>query len=782
MRKKTLHDPADPPPSAPAGDPSASPRGPRARVRNRLLAGVALTAVAVLAAGAPVVLGAAQDLSRSQQAAEAAELSRQAVSLAHTLADERDALVLAQMTDTPEARAEALTDSARARADRRAEQLRPDAPRSVAERLDTLAETRELAVSGTGTPAEVHTAYTAVIEELDGLTRAASLARPDRASGPEAAALPDLVRAVDASAATRTLLVAGLLGEGPQQELAGLAQRTHAREAAALQDFTGTAGSQGRESYQRTVTGPEVQAAEEQLSELTAQPYLTDEARELDPAAVSALLSARTELQRGVLSSLTTAQVHSAEQLRDSEVTALQLRIALVAAALLLALAVSVHTARSLTRPLAAVRLGSRRVAADPAGQEPLRYTGRNDEFAEVVAAVNALHARAVSLQQEATEASEDRGGLREEHGRLAAERDRLRSEQQELSERLALLHGAVHGTFAHHAQRILTLVSDQLAVIERLEEQETDPDRLSTLFALDHLAARVRRHSENLLLLAGAERAAEHPEPVPLVDVLRAAVSEIERYDLAELEPLPPPVRIAGHAARDITHLLSELLDNAAAFSPADTRVRITGHLGEDRLTLSVTDDGIGMTNGRLTELNERLSDPGALPPPGADGDPGVGMGLYTVARLASRHGLRTVLRARPEGGIAAEVQLPRALVQADPEPVDLAPLPGSSAADPAGPAPAASPEGGAEHSRAADSAAAAEAAPPARTDGGLPVRSRAAAPSSPELPAARSASAAVDPEDLRQRLGGFQRGSRAGHRDAGRPPGPEAGEEVPS
>ncbi|RBM23274.1 hypothetical protein DEH69_02830 [Streptomyces sp. PT12] len=809
VRKTTLHDPADPSPSAPAGSRARAARRRRVRVRSRLLVGVLLTGLAVAAAGAPAVHGAYARLTDSQRLVDDAELGRRALALSHLLADEREVIVVAVADGDPGVAGGALSGEARERTDRAIDQLPDDAGQSVHDRLAALPAVRDGALAGESTAVETYEAYTAAVDELDAVFREVSRTRPDRAADPTGDALPDLVRAVHASSATRGLVLAGLRSGGEAPELAALAHVEAARERAAVADFTTVAGPAGRDAYERAMAGEETAAAEELLASLTDTAFLSADDRAADEAAVHEALSGRTARQQEVLTSLAAERAAALQALNDDDMTSLQLAGGVVLVALLVALAVSVQTARSLTRPLAAVRLGTRRVALDPAGQEPVKYTGRNDEFAEVVASVNALRARTVALQEQATSAVREAEEAARDSGGLRMERDRLLAEQSDLTARLAALHGAVHGMFAHHAQRLLALAGEQLAVIEGLEEHEADPDRLAVLFSVDHLAARMRRHGENLLLLAGAPPVAELGEPQTLIDVARAAVSEIERYELVETTPPPPPGRVVGVAARDVSHLLAELLDNATAFSPTGARVRLTARWVESDLLFSVEDEGVGLSPARLAELNARLVDP-VTPPPGADQagtGVGIGMGLYTVARLAARHGLRCWLDTRPTGGTIAQVVVPGALIEALPDAyqadpytstgavptvarpaprhtgavptVGHAPVDHHTGAHPTLPHP--SVELPPEHGRATDTIPGSHPV----TESGLPLRSRATAtPATP--PTAARERASVDAEELRRRLGGFQRGAREGHRDAaGAAGGPypgESGEGMPS
>ncbi len=365
---------------------------------------------------------------------------------------------------------------------------------------------------------------------------------------------------------------------------------------------------------------------------------------------------------RGAESALGVERTKHLAQLRDDDVTALEIRVALVGVCLLAAVGVSMAMARSLTRPLAVLRLGSARLAAEPAPQEPIRFTGRDDEFAQVVRSVNALHGHATALTERLTTLEADRKHLIGKRQSMADEREALRAELAEASAHLDRVRQSIHGTFVNLALRTLGLVERQLAVIENLEDREQDPERLATLFKLDHFATVMRRHSENLLVLAGAEHGHQHPGPVPLVDVVRAAVSEIERYERVRIATLPPHAHLAGFAADDISHLVAELLENATSFSPPDASVEVSGWLLESgEVMLSVQDEGIGVSKDRMDELNARLADFDPDAAHDQESGDGLGLGLYVVARLAARHGARVRLREQKQGGVAAVVVMPK-------------------------------------------------------------------------------------------------------------------------
>ncbi|MDJ1135234.1 nitrate- and nitrite sensing domain-containing protein [Streptomyces iconiensis] len=671
-------------------------------MRNRLLASVVLCAVAVLAAGAPTVAAASRDATDAQELVDLAGLNRQAIALSHSLADERDGMVEYIAAGRTSRGGAGVSESQRARVDRQIREIRAASPPSyVTKALKRMPKTRQRAITGRGNALDAYTAYTRVIEDLRGVTQSVVRDLPARAQDATAGALPDLARAIDQASATRGLLRGAMAGKGAQRELTTQAQQARVRERSALADFDEMAGAKARDSYSTTVNGTDVNVAERYLDKLTSRPYLTTSARTVDRGRLDAAVSARIAHMRGVQSSFAVAEIKRLEGLRDDDVTALQIRAALLGVCLLLAVGISVTTARSLARPLSVLKRGSQRLAEDPGQAEPITFNGRNDEFADVVRALNALRATAADLRRRAAcaESEQDelavsKAELTERHTLLQDDFLALRDELEAAREEMTATAGATHGTFVHLALRSLGLVERQLAVLEGLEEKETDPDQLATLFKLDHLATRMRRHGENLLLLAGSEQSGGHQQsPAPLLDVLRAAVSEIERYERVELGSLPPHIQVSGFAADDLSHLVAELLDNAASFSPPESEVRLSGWMLENgEVMLSVQDDGIGVSDNQLIALNTRLGEPEALHPPfAADGSTpvhdeatdGLGMGLYVVARLAARHGLRVQLRKQKQGGTAAVVIVPRKLLPDRPAPAASAPAGATGRAD---------------------------------------------------------------------------------------------------
>ncbi|MFE9821542.1 nitrate- and nitrite sensing domain-containing protein [Streptomyces sp. NPDC005791] len=243
----------------------------------------------------------------------------------------------------------------------------------------------------------------------------------------------------------------------------------------------------------------------------------------------------------------------------------------------------------------------------------------------------------------------------RDEIGQVAAAFDDVHREAVRLAAEQALLRGNVNAMFTNLSRRSQGLIQRQLSLISELESREADPDQLSSLFKLDHLATRMRRNGENLLVLAGEEPGRRWTRPVPLVDVLRAAASEVEQYERIELAAVPA-TEVAGRIVNDLVHLLAELLENATSFSSPQTKVRVTGHaLPDGRVLVEIHDTGIGLSPEDLAAINERLASP-----PTVDVSVSRRMGLFVVGRLSLRHGIRIQLRPSDSGGTTALVMLP--------------------------------------------------------------------------------------------------------------------------
>ncbi|GGL86931.1 ATPase [Streptomyces fumigatiscleroticus] len=221
-----------------------------------------------------------------------------------------------------------------------------------------------------------------------------------------------------------------------------------------------------------------------------------------------------------------------------------------------------------------------------------------------------------------------------------------------------AELAGGISGVFVNLARRSQVLVHRQLTLLDSMERRSDDPDELSDLFRLDHLTTRMRRHAESLIILSGAAPGRAWRTPVPLTNVARAAVSEIEDYARVEVRQLPE-TSVIGSAVADLTHLLAELVENAAQFSPPHTHVRITGEPVGNGYAVEVEDRGLGMGKENLAEANRRIAQAKTFDLLDSDR-----LGLFVVSRLAARHGIKVNLKTSPYGGTTAVVLLPTALL----------------------------------------------------------------------------------------------------------------------
>ena len=329
-----------------------------------------------------------------------------------------------------------------------------------------------------------------------------------------------------------------------------------------------------------------------------------------------------------------------------------QLFMIVTAGATLLSVLLAVWVARSIDRPLRRLTAAANELATDrlPRLVENLRSPDPDNDDME---AIEPLEVRS----------SDEIGQMTEAFNAIQQVTVTVAEEQS------ILLRKGIGDIFVNLARRNQSLLDRQIEFIDELESKEQDPDLLENLFRLDHLATRMRRNAESLLVLAGAEPARRRAKPVALTDVGRVALGEVEDFTRVELLDLDNAI-VAGNLAVDLSHLLSELMENATHFSPPETAVEVGGQFGSDgAYVLTVADHGIGMSGDDLTQANQLLANP-----PLVGLALGRSLGFVVVGRIADRLGLRVHLNASPAGGVTAVIALPPDLVArpGDPEPRD--------------------------------------------------------------------------------------------------------------
>lgn len=301
---------------------------------------------------------------------------------------------------------------------------------------------------------------------------------------------------------------------------------------------------------------------------------------------------------------------------------------------LLVVVALSIFMARAVARPLRRLTVSADRIAR--AAESEL----------ERVADDEAEHVRPIRLDPVDVEA-------RDEIGDLARAFDRVQTTAVRLVERQVAGRRNVAQMFGHVGRRTQNLVGRQLALIDNLERRETDSDRLGDLYRLDHMSSRLRRNASSLVVLSGGAGANEHMAPLPLVDVVRLALGEIEDYTRVDLD-VPEEIVVVPAIIADLTLLMAELMENATTFSPPHTRVVISAGELRGGARIAIIDNGLGLPPERMVEENARLTRRERL-----DLAPTEVLGLFVVGRLARRHGIEVTLTETPGGGVTAWVDL---------------------------------------------------------------------------------------------------------------------------
>lgn len=362
---------------------------------------------------------------------------------------------------------------------------------------------------------------------------------------------------------------------------------------------------------------------------LVNNPELSQSLQATNQIARQVIDSTKSEVSAAMADRVSTQRQ---EAIRDSIIVG----VAILAALILVTL-----VARTLVRPLRRLRDGALKVAHEDLSRELERVRSGG--------AVGPV----VPLPVQTTE----------EIGQVAHAVDELHEQALLLAGEQANLQIQVDDMFETLSRRSRSLVDQQLTLIDNLERNEEDPQRLEALFRLDHLAARMRRNGSNLLVLAGSKVPREQADPVPVAAIINAAASEVEDYNRV-VTAVVPESEVAGMVAGDLVHLLAEVLDNALRYSPPISQVRVSAvHTGNGGLVIEVSDVGLGMTDSDLRVANTRLQSGGEVNPYTARH-----MGLFVVGRLAAQHGLvvrlRSTVSGDPTSGTTAGIFLPGELL----------------------------------------------------------------------------------------------------------------------
>ncbi|SFR29050.1 Signal transduction histidine kinase [Lentzea waywayandensis] len=421
-------------------------------------------------------------------------------------------------------------------------------------------------------------------------------------------------------------------------------QAADAELEAARNDFRKSATPDQAKIYDDTVTGLIVDNANDMQESAINQQTGAKDFTQVTPEKWDIAATLTVNLTRDVENLLVEQLQNKTDELAGDTRTRAYVESGIVLAILALALLMALFVARSILNPLRTLR----RTALDVADH------GLPDAVERILADANPEDAAKTAVEPVPVH-------TREEIGQVARAFDAVHGEAVRLAAQQALLRDNVNAMFVNLSRRSQALVERQLNLIDRLEQDEQDPDQLASLFELDHLATRMRRNSENLLVLSGTDLSRRLTRPVPAAEVLGAAVSEVEQYARVQVGQTPD-LTVQGRAVNDLVHLIAELLDNATAFSDPVTKVTVrTAKTRKGELAIEIQDRGVGMGDQEIIDANDRLADP-----PDVDVAVSRRMGLYVVARLAKRHDIKVRLRGNEdiEGGTTALVIVPETLI----------------------------------------------------------------------------------------------------------------------
>jgi signal transduction histidine kinase len=427
---------------------------------------------------------------------------------------------------------------------------------------------------------------------------------------------------------------------GDQQNSRFIATLTGQEEA--LVAFSLSATRDQRDRVNQSLAGDAVQLVDNLTSDLL-RGFANGNVAAVDRTLAGTALGSVNDLMRSAEAQLDADLLQLTRDTTTTVQRQVLIEAAIIIAVLLVLVILAFTTARSMARTLRRLRDGALRVA--------------DHELAEAVGSLQDTKAIGQRTPEEIAASVPDAINIktRDEIGEVAQAFQVVLREAVRIAAEQAVLRASVSAMFLNLARRSQTLVDRMIGQLDRIERGEEDPQRLAQLFQLDHLATRMRRNDENVLVLAGADTSPPRSEDAPLADVMRAAQSEVEQYERIEFGAVDDDVSVAAHAVNDVVRLLAELFDNAARFSPPDTSVIVEGRRIGDTGYIRIEDRGLGMTPEEAAAHNARFA-----APPTIDVSTFRMMGLAVVSRLAYRHGIQVYVQGNPAGGTVVELKMP--------------------------------------------------------------------------------------------------------------------------
>ncbi|MEU9950934.1 nitrate- and nitrite sensing domain-containing protein, partial [Streptomyces sp. NPDC047939] len=632
------------------------------RISTRLVSLLALPVVAATTLGGLRINDSMNDIQQLEHMQLLTRMTKQATSLAQALQEERDRSAGPLSNGVPaddfkvteprkktdrakKAFFSATNDIGDTEGDEALESIHSSV-QQIAAQLGSIRDIRKQAYAGDSPSLQTVDAYSQLIASLLSLSQDMAQATSNPEMIKRTRALAAFSSAKEYASVQRAIIAAALPGGNDKQPHLDrndqqFGEAALNKEEAARRSFEAIYTTTGQNADELTSTldegQPEIKAAD-----TYAKKVLTNTNGISSPGARRSYMdwydqdSTKIQAMKQIEETLLSDMEGKARELRDESQREAIISGALILLVLGVSLVGAFVVARSMIRSLRRLQDTATRVA--------------QDRLPELVKQLSETDPQDVDTSVESVGVHS-----RDEIGKVAAAFDDVHREAVRLAAEQALLRGNVNAMFTNLSRRSQGLIQRQLSLISELESREADPDQLSSLFKLDHLATRMRRNGENLLVLAGEEPGRRWTRPVPLVDVLRAAASEVEQYERIELAAVPA-TEVAGRVVNDLVHLLAELLENATSFSSPQTKVRVTGHaLPDGRVLVEIHDTGIGLSPEDLAAINERLASP-----PTVDVSVSRRMGLFVVGRLSLRHGIRIQLRPSDSGGTTALVMLP--------------------------------------------------------------------------------------------------------------------------